>query len=454
MARKVSSQLARINCNAMCDEGYTMLTGLSERIYVAELTIPSCFYPSGETRRPISDPNGFGISKGYYIVRTGDNSSAVGGYTDMVLVVEFVCPGLREAEDHALKVGQVFSSLVSAYGAYPLQSPRLQRLATMDIAGNLMSEHHYWHRREPYMLSAFDQTVDHQFQQYIQSISSIDEGVQRQLQSAIHWYGISISTDEPTVSYVAAWTGLECVGTVLDDIAHHNGARARCETCNNKPGEKRDRKMAGIQHIFNGISKGPLSTSLSKDLKERLSRELRRCFSPDEAHRLRSQIVHGLEGLEPLREHSADLRLHVIHALNASIQTIMGVQAKSWLPGSDYGVHPDARYSLRFKGELKSSPYQGEWQSTLHGKVTAGSESEKESPQRVQEFELEIKTTAAGFVEFRGEDVYKRDDDIFRLPPDPDWNEHLSWFERLNEPEWKEFITSDLIDPGSLPKLN
>ena len=429
-----------------------MLTELSEQIFVAELVIPSCFYPSGETRRPISNPKGFGISKGYYIVRARDNSSIASGYTDLVLVIELVSPGLRVAEDQALKVGRVFSSLVSAYGAYPLESPRLQRLATSDIAGNLMSEHHYWHRGKPYMLSAFDQTMDHQFQQYIQSISSIDEKVQRQLQSAIHWYGISLSTDEPTVSYVAAWTGLECIGTVLDGMAHPNGPRARCKTCSNRPGEKRDRKMAGIQHIFNGISKGPLSTSLSEELKKRLSRELRSCFSPNEAHELRSSIVHGLEELEPLREHSADLRLHIIHALNASIQTIMGRQIKSWLPGSDYGVHPDARYSLRFKGDLRSSPYQGEWQSALHGKVTDGSETEEETSWRVQEFEFEIRTNAIGFVEFSSEEVYKRDDDVFRLPPDPDWNEHHSWSERLDEPEWKEFIPPESSRPAKPPK--
>lgn len=431
-----------------------MLSELSDQFFVAELVIPSCFYPSGETRRPISNPQGFGINKGYYIVRARDNSSIASGYTDLVLVIEIVSPGLREAEDQALKAGRVFSSIVSAYGAYPLESPRLQKLATSDIAGNLMSEHHYWHREKPYMLSAFNQTIDHQFQEYIKSISSIDEKVQRQLQSAIHWYGIALSTDEPTVSYVAAWTGLECIGTVLDGIAHPKGSRAQCKTCNNTLGEKRDRKMAGIQHIFNGISKGPLSASLSEEFKKRLSRELRGCFSPSEAHQLRSSIVHGLEGLEPLREHSADLRLHIIHALNASIQTIMGRQIRSWLPGSDYGVHPDARYSLRFKGDLKSSPYQGEWQSALRAQVTDGSETEKETSWHTQEFELGIRTTAVGFVEFSGEEVYKRDDDIFRLPPDPDWNEHHSWFDRPNEPEWKEFIPPEPSDPRNLPQPN
>ena len=129
-------------------------------------------------------------------------------------------------------------------------------------------------------------------------------------------------------------------------------------------------------------------------------------------------------------------------------------QIKSWLPGSDYGVHPDARYSLHFNGELKSSPYQGEWQSALHAQVTDGLGSEEVTSWRVQEFEFGIRATAVDFVEFSGEEVYKRDDDIFRFPPDPDWNKHYSWFDRLNEPEWKEFILPEPSDMRNLPQPN
>ena len=82
----------------------------------------------------------------------------------------------------------------------------------MDITGELLSEHGYWHRTDPYMLPAFDQTVDHQLQQYLQSISSIDDNAWRHVQSAIHWYGVSLSTSEPTVTYVAAWISLDSLG--------------------------------------------------------------------------------------------------------------------------------------------------------------------------------------------------------------------------------------------------
>ena len=428
-----------------------MLTSSSEHPFVAQLTIPSRFFPTGETRRPITNPQGFEISKGYYIVQSRDRPATLSGYTDLVLVIEFVSSRLREAEEHALKVGRMFSSLVSAYGAYPLESPRLQRLASMEITGDLLSEHGYSHRAEPYMLSAFDQTVDHQLQQYLRSISSIDDNAWRHVQLAIHWYGISLSTSEPTVSYVAAWTGLECIGTVLDGLAHPNGPKAPCQTCNNKPGDKRDRKLAGIQHMFHSLSKGPLSSSLSDEARERLSRELRMCFSPKDAHELRSSIVHGLEGLESLSQESSDLRLHLIHALNASIQTILGRQIRSWLPGSDYGVHPDFRHSLKFKRGLKISPYQGEWVSELHSRSESSTEGYGNSPIGVQGFELAVNSHAAEFVEFKSEEIYKRDDAVYKLPDDPDWQEYPSWFDRTSEPEWREFNLVDDQDPKILP---
>ena len=112
-----------------------------------------------------------------------------------------------EAEDHALKVGRAFSSLLSAYGGYPNEPPYLKRVACTDFNANLTSEHHYCYRSTPQMLAQFDSLVGYQFERFLQSISEVDSKTKHQLQSAIHWYQISISSDEPTVSYVAAWTG-------------------------------------------------------------------------------------------------------------------------------------------------------------------------------------------------------------------------------------------------------
>ncbi len=143
-----------------------MLNEDREQFYVAELKVPTCFYPSNETRCAIDNPAGFEINKGYYVIRPPDERSTISGYAELLLVIEFVSLGLKEAEDHALKVGRVFSSMASAYGGYPLESPYLHRIALTGVDENLKSQHSYCYRGKPYMLSEFDQTVDHQFQQY------------------------------------------------------------------------------------------------------------------------------------------------------------------------------------------------------------------------------------------------------------------------------------------------
>ena len=119
------------------------------------------------------------------------------------------------------------------------------------------------------------------------------------------------STIWDLTAYVAAWTGLECIGTAIDRIAHPYGPKAPCKTCGNVPGEDRDRKKVGIGHMFCRLSDiSLLSESLSDDVKERLSKELTGSFSSTDAQKLRDAIVHGLEGIESLVYRSSESRLH------------------------------------------------------------------------------------------------------------------------------------------------
>ena len=416
-----------------------MLSGKGQQIYVAELMVPSRLHSVSEARHEVPNPTEFGIAKGYYVVRPRDEKSTASGYAEIVLVIEFVSSALTEAEDHAISVGGFFSTLVSAYGAYPLDSPQLRRMACIDIIGGLKSEHNYVHRQRPYMLSEFNQVGDHRFQKYIQALVSVDGNTRGQLQSAIHWYGISISADDPTVSYVAAWTGLECIGKAIDRIAHPNGPKAPCQTCDNVVGKDRDRTMAGIDHMFHRLSDGPLSASLPDDVKDRLSNELRGCFSSEEAHKLRNSIVHGLEHLESLVQKSSDSRLHLIHVLNASIQNVMGESVTSWMPGGDYRVHPDGRYSLRFKPGLTIFPYLDQWASSLLSKGLHTDPEPEELYVGVFEFEFAINEYAVGFAESMCEEPFKRDDDIYRLGHDPEWQDCPTWYDRPSELDWKEF---------------
>ena len=223
-----------------------------EQVYVVELKAPSHFYVESEVRQVLRHPGGFEVRKGYWVARPPDEQSAIVGYTELALTILLVSGTLKDAEDHALKVGRMFSSLTSAFGGYPLDPPRLNRIAAVDVDERLLSQHSYYYDEHLHVsLSVpFDAIVQHRFQRYIEFFSLFDENTRFRLQSAMHWYGIAVGADDPTVSYVAAWTGLECIGLLMDSRFHTQGSRAPCPTCGNQVGEKRDRKMAGIEHVF------------------------------------------------------------------------------------------------------------------------------------------------------------------------------------------------------------
>ncbi len=419
------------------------MTSLSrDQIYVAELKVPSYFYPSREISVKISNPSGLEIIKGYWVLRPPDEQSTATGYADPSLIIEFARANLRDAEEHALKVGRTFSSVASAYGGYPLESPQLHRIASVGADGRLTSQHNYRYQPRPCMLSDFDQTVKYQFQNYIHSFSAIDVDTRHRLQSAIHWYGMSISADDPTVSYVAAWTGLECIGTVIDRTEHPDGPKVHCQTCGNTAGEKRDRKMAGIDHMFNYLANEPLSASLSEEARELLAKELLSGFSSQQASDLRTSIVHGLEEIETLVQRSSVFQRHLVHVLNASIQSVMGRNIKSWIPG-DYGSHPDVRRSLRFKGELHASPYSGEWGAELRSKAQS-SIQDRESPYAgVLEVEWASDGSAVGLVEFSSEELFERYVDVYDLSDESKVTGLPTWRDRPAEPGWKEFTSPE-----------
>ena len=169
--------------------------------------MPTCFYANQETRYPLQHPEGFQVNKGYCVIPSRDEQSALDGYTEMALVIEFVSQRIKEAEEHALKVGRMFASVASAFGGFPLESPCLRRIANIGIYDDLKAQYTYVYGIKPYVLSQFDYEGGHLFDRYVQSISAADAKTRHQIQSAIHWYGICISADDPAVSWVAAWTG-------------------------------------------------------------------------------------------------------------------------------------------------------------------------------------------------------------------------------------------------------
>ena len=403
--------------------------------------MPSHFYPSSALRYVIPNPAGFGISKGYWIVHPPNEQSTVTEYTELIFMVEFASTTLKDAEDHAMKVGRMFSSIASAYGGYPYGSPYLHRVASVGINGGMTAQHDYRYRDKPYMLSMFDQIVGHQFKKYLQSVSSIDGKTKYQLQSTIHWYGIAISTDDSTVSYVAAWTGLESIGGIMNRVAHPNGPKAACGVCGNKAGEKRNRTMAGISHVFNSLTKESLSEILSKEASNLKNIELKDGFSFDDARELRNDTVHGLQEIEALVRKCLESRRHLIHTLNASIQTVLGPSIKSWIMG-DYEFHPDARVSLKFNEELRTSPYHSEWIEGLQYEHQPVIWNQEEYHQAVFKTEWILDDNTSGFIESKSGQIFRRKGDgppFLDKPNGPDRN---IWQDRPAEPVWERVIKS------------
>ena len=80
-----------------------------------------------------------------------------------------------------------------------------------------------------------------------------EERTKHQIQSAIHWYGISITVDDPAVSYVAAWTGLSASGLPSTMSRTPTDPKLAARSCWNAVGKDRDRKMAGIHHMINRL---------------------------------------------------------------------------------------------------------------------------------------------------------------------------------------------------------
>ena len=241
----------------------------------------------------------------------------------------------------------MFSTPTSAFGGYPFAPPRLHRLASVDAFERLLSQHNYYYDDQLHesLGVTFDSIVEYRYQRYLQVFSSADDSTKYRIQSAMHWLGVAVGSEDPTVGHVAAWTGLECIGLLMDRRFHEQGRKARCSTCGNLPGKKRDRTMAGIKHVFNSGVVEP-----------------KEGFSHKQARRLRNEAVHGLREIEPLLQDCSDFARYLIDLLTVSITTALtppesndNSAVKSLIAG-DYEFRPSSRMSIKFS-EGQMEPY-------------------------------------------------------------------------------------------------
>ena len=407
-----------------------------DNIYVAEIQLPSYFYRNHETRWPIVGPQAFGLRRGYCSLRPPSEMSALEGYPDLVLVLEFSAQSLREAEDRALDMSTMFGSLASAYGGHPHEGSRLLRIGVIGGHEGLLAQHDYCYRRKPYMLSEFNRTIEHHFNKYVECFAASDSQTKYQVQSAIHWYGLAVSADDPTVSYVAAWTGLEGIGVILDGKAHPRGTKVACEVCGNEGGKKRDRKNSGIEHMFRRLERGPLSSSLDEETKQQISGDLVEGLSAKEAAGLRHAAVHCLKDVEALRDKCRAARGHVIHVLNMAIQIALGPHVQSWITG-DYGTHPDLRISFRFQTELEHSPFFGEWAARILHQTRSAIPADGQIYPTGFAWESAVDS---GILAAKCEEMFRRDVDVYSVPDDVALNDLCTWHGRPTDPPWSHII--------------
>ena len=116
--------------------------------------------------------------KGYWAAHPPNEESVLKGYSELGLTILFVSKTLKNAEDHALKAGRMFSALTSAFGGYPVDPPRLNRIALVDVLGKLTSQHNYSYDDQLHksLGEPFDSRIEHQYKRYLNSFSTKGRG--------------------------------------------------------------------------------------------------------------------------------------------------------------------------------------------------------------------------------------------------------------------------------------
>lgn len=392
--------------------------------------VPSHFYVETEVRSALPNPGGFGVKKGYWVARPPHEQSALEGYAELTLTILFANRTLKDSENHALRVGRMFSALTSAFGGYPLNPPRLHRVATVDISERLVSQHnyHYDNQLHESLGRPFEPITQHRYQRYLEFSTATSDNTKYRLQSAVHWYGIAVGADDPTVSYVAAWTGLECIGLVMDSRFHTQGPKASCRICGNEAGKDRDRTMAGIEHAFNSETIEPIEG-----------------FSHEKAHAIRNYAVHGLRESESLTQDCSEFVRYLIDLLSVSISTALTPPeysedsvVKSLVAG-DYEFHPCSRASIKFtKGQ--TYPYLNGWiQGYLSRKLRRGTRSKGKADLVVGiEYDWTLRDGQREYVESISYEEFKRLGSVEYPLNDQPMAEFIQWRDRPSAPAWKD----------------
>ena len=317
--------------------------------YVAEIGIPAEVHLSPTFRDSIPSQVYFEIERGYWEVLLDEDHLGTQRPVGLRVVAEFSAADRQDAEDKTLVLGEKLGQFTSFYGGSPEHAPQLKRLAHTGSNRGILEQNVYFYFGDRDRLRQIE-VKPYEFQKFLDRIGSLGEVPRQALELASSWYLNSLSSTNELDGYLAAWVGLEALGPLLDSFYHPGGQKSPCSVCGNRAGVKRDRKLAGIEHMIH-----------------RSAPELLAGRSVVELEQIRHEIAHCLKPQNQLAELTDRLLRELQLSLSAAILTVADRSGdyrrsfSSFLP-RDYEVRPDARATIRFDHEFTGyQPYFGEW---------------------------------------------------------------------------------------------
>ena len=317
--------------------------------YVAELDVPAPVYMSIGDRKVLGNPGHYGFLRAYWTIHFDTDPQGTTRPLGVRLTAELEASSREDAEDIALSGGLRFAAVVAAYSGSPLSNPRLNRLGRVGKSDGLFEQYNYYYLEGVEALPRVMLRPRH-LENLLLWFSGTDERTAGRLELAARWYGMSVGAQDPLDGYLSVWIGLESVGPTLGARVHGSGPKAPCEVCNNRPGIRRNKGEAGIEHAIREVAPELLVGRSLHQLRE-----------------TRDEIAHGLALATDLRlsaqEFLPDLQLGLIFAILTAARpdTSAPRSGRAILP-RDFKPFPDARAVVKSAVELvKHRPFFGEW---------------------------------------------------------------------------------------------
>lgn len=330
-------------------------------LYVTEVGARVAIHGSSRVREPLSRPSAVGVTRGFWEFWYRPDDLGTDRPTGALFTFEYTAPDLDHAEDIALAVARRLTTLFAFYSGGPDAPPELVRIAGVDVSGSLKGQwNYYYDLREPASIGI----VPSRATAFLDRMLSTDPDLLPQIESAIRWLVRARTSASSSDAFLAAWIGFEAIGARLGDLFHPNGARARCDVCQNTAGEKRDAGMAGIEHALKLFVPNVIDVASF----ERLAL-VRNSVAHGMPRQTRSQQASLTE--EEVREIADRVQSDIGYALGKSIlvsrdglPTSKDELAFGWesaLP-RDYSIRPDVRVEIIPREILPDhKPFQKGW---------------------------------------------------------------------------------------------